>query len=430
MDRFYEDNKRLFKSYVVMALLFSIIMCCSALSFAADQDVLPRYGGTFGTTFEQAAEFAFGTSISPSYIMGLSSALSILKEVGVNFLPKLSFGLCDLWVVRILSFIWVALTMLTPVIGEEMEKINTKYVGPFMIFAFEFIAIMETGGGGFKVSAAEFGASAVAASAGSTVLLIIGEFFKIIFMLAAYFFVRYFNYALSTLVALSTGLSVICSDAFKIIRAIFVTVVLIIAEYYPWVFYIFYAIILAISILVFWWAYRIINYFKAIYIAPVKHAIFHHKEVVPLVSKRRPDKLQDSPIAIPVYSLNSRIGNIEVKTRSKLWLGADDEGAFFYRKKFLRRPEILTRFKDGLYLREAGLFKRGFLEISDLDRKYVRLVFSREYAPHFDEILRLTGFGDHRIIEQKAKDDKKSERQKRREELMAIFKRKENNPAI
>ncbi|MBP5260997.1 MAG: hypothetical protein J6Z43_02575 [Clostridiales bacterium] len=427
MDRFYEDNKRILKCYVVMALLFSIIMCFSAMSFASDGDVLPRYGGTFGTTFEQAAEFAFGTSISPSYVMGLSSALSILKEVGVDFLPKLSFGLCDLWVVRILSFIWVALTMLTPVIGEEMEKINTKYVGPFMIFAFEFIAIMETGAGGAKVHAAEFATdavSAVAASAGNTVLLIIGEFFKIIFMLAAYFFVRYFNYAISALVALSTGLSAFMSGAFRVVRAIFVTVVLIIAEEYPWVFYIFYAMLLILSIFVFRWAYRIVNYFKAIYIAPVKRMIFRRKEIIPLVSKKAPKKLADSPISIPVYTLNTRVGVLDVKSRSKFWLACDSEGAFFYRRRFLNRPEIRIRLED-MYLREAGLFKRGFIEISDKDRRVARLVMSREYKPLFDDILNITEFGDYRIIEQKAKEDKKNERQRRREEILSLMKRKE-----
>ena len=104
-----------------------------------DTDVPALFGGGFGSTFEQAAEFAFGTSISPSYVMGLSSALSILREAGVDLLPDITFGLCDMWVVRILSFLWVALTMLGPVIGEEMEKINTKYVGPIMIFVFELI---------------------------------------------------------------------------------------------------------------------------------------------------------------------------------------------------------------------------------------------------------------------------------------------------
>jgi len=430
MDRVYEDNKRLLKFYVVMALLFAIIMCFSTTSFAIGDDVSPVYGGTFGTTFEQAAEFAFGTSISPSYIMGLSSALSILKEAGVDFLPKLSFGLCDLWAVRILSFIWVALTMLTPVIGEEMEKINTKYVGPFMIFAFEFIAIMELGKGGNSVNAAGFGAAAaVSSSAGSTVLLIIGEFFKILFMLAVYFFVRYFNYAISALVALSTGLSSLMSAAYRLFRAIFVTVVLILAEECPEVFYVFYALLIILSVLVFRWAYRIINYFKAIYIAPVKRMIFHRNDIIPLINKKAPKNLKDSPVAIPVYSLNTKVGGVEVKTRTKYWLGVDSEGPFFYRRKFFRRPELKLRL-EGMYLREAGLFRRGFIEISDPDRKIARLVMSREYKPLFDDILNITGFADYRIVLQKAKEEKKAEGQRRREEMFGFLHRRSRNAEI
>ena len=428
MDRFYEDNKRLLKAYVVMALLFAIIMCFSATSFAIGDDLSPRYGGTFGTTFEQAAEFAFGTSISPSYIMGLASALSILKEAGVDFLPKLSFGLCDLWAVRILSFLWVVLTMLTPVIGEEMEKINTKYVGPFMIFAFEFIAIMELGKGGNAVHAAGFGPAAYIGD-GSTVLLVIGEFFKILFMLAVYFFVRYFNYAMSVLVALSTGLSSLMSAVYRLVRAIFVTVVLILAEECPEVFYVFYALLIILSVFVFRWAYRIITYFKAIYIAPVKRMIFHRHDIVPLVAKRKPKKISDSPVAIPVYSLNSKIAGIEVKTRSQFWLAADSEGAYIYRRGFLKRPEMKVR-PEGMYLREAGLFRRGFIEISDPDRKTARLVMSREYKPLFNDILNITGYGDYRVILEKNKADKKAVGRKKREEILSLMRIRGRNAEI
>ena len=419
MKDLYYDNKRLIRFYVLFALIFSIVMCCSCIGFAASGDAV-AYGGTFGSTFDQAAEWAFGTSISPSYIMGLASALSILKEVGVDILPKLSFGLCDLWAVRILSFIWVALTMLTPVIGEEMEKINTKYVGPFMIFAFEFITIMEHTGG-FKVSAAGFGASQVSAVAAGGVLAVIGEFFKIIFMLAVYFFVRYFNYAVSAIVALSTGLSATVSAIYRVVRGMFITVVLFIAENYPYVFYVFYALLILFSVYVFWWANRIITYFKAIYVAPVKRRIFRSKEIIPLVDRKVPAEFKDSKLAIPVYSLYGRVGpSVIVKLRSKLWLICNDDGAFVYRKKFFRRPEVRTKL-DGMYLREAGLFKRGFLEISDENRKLARLVMSREYKPHYDEILKLTGYGDYRLVEQKKKDEKLEKKLEKKAKRRATF---------
>lgn len=414
MKELYYDNKRLIRFYVLFALIFSIVMCCSCIGFASSGDAI-AYGGSFGSTFDQAAEWAFGTSISPSYIMGLASALSILKEAGVDLLPKLSFGLCDLWAVRILSFLWVALTMLTPVIGEEMEKINTKYVGPFMIFAFEFITIMEHTGG-FKVSAAGFGAETAAISAVTVggVLAVVGEFFKIIFMLGVYFFVRYFNYALSSIVALSTGLSATLSAIYRVVRGMFITIVLIIADNYPYVFYVFYALLILFSIFVFRWAYRTINYFKAIYIAPIKRKIFKNKEIIPLVDKKAPSAFEGCKMAIPVYSLYGRVGpQVIVKLRSKLWLICNDDGAFIYRRKFLRRPEIRTKL-DGVYLREAGLFKRGFLEISDPDRKLARLVMSREYKPHYDEILRLTGYGDYRLVEQKKKEEKLEKKARKR----------------
>ena len=422
METIYNENKRLIRFYVVAAIIFSIMMCMSSVDLAFDQDVSVRYGGTFGATFEQAAEFAFGTSISPSYVMGLSSALSILRDVGVDLPFKLSFGLCDLWVVRILAFLWTALTMLTPVIGEEMEKINTKYVGPFMIFAFEFIAISGMGTG-HAVSAAGFGSSIVT-DVGGGILLAVTEFFKIIFMLCAYFFVRYFNYALSAVYALFTGFSAIASAIFRLVRAISVTVVLIIADQWPWVFYIIYAILLVISIFLFRWAHRVITYFKAIYIAPVKRKIFHKNDPVSLKVRKYPKNLEGSEIIIPVFSLMERIDRLFIKKRSKWYLAADEEGAYIYRAKFLRRKEEKIRL-DNMYIREAGLFHRGFYEISDTDRKVCRLVFSREYTPVIDEIIRITGYGDYRLIVEKNKEDQRSARQKRREEIMNILRRKD-----
>lgn len=418
MNRTYEDNKRLIKTYVVMALIFSALMCVTSISFADDPGAAIGFGGTFGSTFDQAAQFAFGTSISPSYVLGLGSALSILREVGVDFLPNLSFGLCDLWVVRILSFLWVALTLLTPVLGEEMEKINTRYVGPIMIFVFEFIALAGIGKTQGTVSAATIGLAAGGAEVAGGIIVGVLEFFKIILMLAVYFFVRYFNYAISAFIALITGMNSAASAAFRIIRGLMATVFLLMAEYCPWVFYIFYAILIIVSILVFRWAHRIITYFKAIYISPVKWAIFRRNKTPLIVAKRRPKKLIDSEIAIPVFTLRRKIGETPVKLRSRMWLAKDEEGAYIYRPKFLRQPELLIRLED-MYIRKAGPFKSGFYEISDLDRKTCRLVFSLEYNKILDNILEVTGYGDYRIIEEQKKEAKALAKQQKKDEREA-----------
>ena len=424
MTDLYRDNKRLIKSYVIMALIFSCLMCLTTISFAdGEGDVAIGFGGTFGSTFEQAAEFAFGTSISPSYVLGLGSALSLLREAGADFLPNLSFGLCDIWAVRILSFLWVALSMLTPVLGEEMEKINTKYVGPIMIFLFEFIALTGLGKGGGTVEAATIGISHSGADVATGIFIGVVEFFKIILMLAVYFFVRYFNYAISALIALISGLDSTVSAVFRILRGLIATGFLLLAEYCPWVFYIFYAILIIVSVLVFRWANRIITYFKAIYIEPIKRAVFFSKREVPLVSKRRPKRLADSELAIPVFSLRRRIVKFPVKVRSKWWLAKDSEGAYIFRPAFLKRPEEIIRLED-VYIREAGPFKHGFFEISELDRKAVRLVFSREYKPVLDKILELTGYGDYRIIEAQKKEEKRLAREQKQEEKRQIREQK------
>ena len=428
MSTLYKDNKKLIKTYVLAALIFSIFMCCGAMTMAAgDADVPALFGGGFGSTFEQAAEFAFGTSISPSYVMGLGSALSILREAGADFLPDITFGLCDLWVVRILSFLWVALTMLGPVIGEEMEKINTKYVGPVMIFVFEFIMLLGLGKGGTSVAAATTGIMAADADVAGGILFGILEFIKIIVMLAVYFFVRYFNYAISVFFSLVTGMNKTLSAVYRILRALFATGFLLLARYCPQVFYFFYAVLILISVLVFRWAFRLINYFKAIYVAPVKRAVFKRGRKPDLKTKHHPKRLSSSGIAIPLYSLYRNVGNVPVKIRSKWWLGKDEEGTYLYCPPFLKRKEQLLRLED-MYIRESGLFHKGFYEISDEDRALARLVFSREYKSCLDEIIEITGYGDYRIIQEKkneenrlAREKKKEERQAAREERKAKF---------
>ena len=410
------ENRRLLKSYLIMALIFSALMCVSSVSFADGPGDAIGFGGTFGSTFEEASQFAFGTSISPSFILGLGSALSLLREAGVDFLPNLSFGLCDIWAVRILSFIWVALTMLTPVLGEEMEKINTRYVGPIMIFLFEFISLAGLGKGGNTVNAAVIGLSNGGAEVAGGIFFGVLEFLKIILMLAVYFVVRYFNYAISAFIALISGMNSTVSALYRILRGLMATVFLLLAEYCPWVFYIFYAILIIVSALVFRWAHRIITYFKAIYIAPVRWAIFHHKDTPRIVAQRCPGKIRDSKIAIPLFTLRRKIGNTPVKLRSKWWLTKDEEGTYIYRPPFMKRKEEIIRLDD-MYIRMAGPFKNGFYEISDLDRKTARLVFSREYKKILDDILEVTEYGDYRKIEEQkklAKEELKEEKRRQR----------------
>ena len=72
-----------------------------------------------------------------------------------------------------------------------------------------------------------------------------------------------------------------------------------------------------------------------------------------------------------------------------------------------------------MYIRESGLFHKGFYEISDEDRALARLVFSREYKSCLDEIIEITGYGDYRVIEEKKKEEKRLAREKKKEERQA-----------
>ncbi len=402
---FYRENRTLLMGYLALALVFSILMYGYAgMAFASDGDLdVGSIGGSSAIAFREAAEQSFGISVSPATVLAFSSVMSILKEYGVigDVLPCLDFGICDYWPVRLISFLWFAVSMLFSMLGSKAEEIESKYIGPVMCFILAFYRAANFMSGGELVSAAGFDAGVVA-SVGTGVLTIVLEFLKLILSLLVFFIVRYTNYGVSLFVALLSGIHYWINALYKFIRAFLVIGLLIIADKFPALFYVIYGIIILISFFVFRWAISVIRYVKAIFIRPFFSAIFRRKKEVPLVHKKAPKKYRNASLCLPVFFMKNTDKNLKVRKRDLWWLVSSEGKTFFVSSRGVARKE--QKFTaEGLFLKEPGVIK-GVIEIFDMkdpDKKAssgnrsILLVMSREYAKKIPGILEITGFTEY-----------------------------------
>ncbi|MBO4242447.1 MAG: hypothetical protein J5883_04135 [Clostridiales bacterium] len=391
--------------YVALTLVFSILMFgYLGMSFADTGDLdVGSFGGSSAIAFREAAEQSFGISVSPATVLAFSSVMSILKEYGVigDVLPCLDFGICDYWPVRLISFLWFAVSMLFSMLGSKAEEIESKYIGPIMCFILAFYRAANFMSGGELVSAAGFDSS-VAVSVGTGVLTIILEFLKLTLSLLVFFIVRYTNYGVSLFVALLSGIHYWINALYKFGRAVLVIALLIIADKFPALFYVIYGVIILISFFVFRWAVSVIRYVKAIFIRPFFSAIFRRKKDVPLVHKKAPKKYRSASVCIPVFFMKNSDKNLKVKKRDLWWLVSSEGSTFFVSSRGVARKE--QKFTaEGLYVRNPGLLNNG-IEIFDMKDAFKKtsngnrsllLVMSREYAKKIPGILEITGFKEY-----------------------------------
>ena len=391
--------------YLALALIFSILMYgYTGMAFASEGGLdVGSIGGSSAVAFREAAEQSFGISVSPATVLAFSSVMSILKEYGVigDVLPCLDFGICDYWPVRLISFLWFAVSMLFSMLGSKAEEIESKYIGPVMCFILAFYRAARFISGGEPVSAAGFDAGVVA-SVGTGVLTIVVEFLKLILSLLVFFIVRYTNYGVSLFVALLSGINYWINAVYKFVRAFLVIGLLIIADKFPALFYVIYGIIILISFFVFRWAVSVVRYVKALFISPFFSAIFRRRKDVPLVHKKAPKKYRSASLCLPVFFMKNSDRKLKVHKRDLWWLVCSEGKTFFVSSRGASRKEQRVTVED-LYLRDPGLLK-GVIELFDMKdpekkvssgNRSIHLVMSREYAKKIPEILKITGFKEY-----------------------------------
>lgn len=463
----YIDNRRLIIIYITIALALSMLLFCTSVNMAyTGSDVIMREGtvGNFGVALQMSGQNLLGMSISPSYVVGLSSLLSILKEHNIwsDTLPNMTFGLFDYTWARFLALIWVLFSVGSSIIGAKIEEINTKYVGPIMLMALEVASVLNVGTGADVNAAVISGGISHAEAAPIMGMLpaggmaVIGgalaaglEFTKMLIMLAAYLFMRYLAYAVSLFSTLVTGMNSIISGGIKAARGVVLTIIIMLTDKHPGILAFMIIVMLVVSVVVFDWAFRIVRYFKAIYVRPFFRAIFAGNRPVPLIKKGLPERIAASEqfsntvMVVPAFSLMKAIGSVRVKKWDKWWLVADDSGTWLYKKSLLKKEESkieLTTLGSGQNIgsygnipenaacvRQAGLLRRAYIELfvmfdnvgkPSAANKKMSMAISREYVQVLSNIAATTGIVDYRLVEQTKRDERRRERESARQDTI------------
>lgn len=449
---FYSDYKVSARIYLVLAVLVSVFFMYSLLPKGlvfADSSVrtisvnenedwdLGRYGGPGGSVLQSASD-TLNISIDPAIAVGVCAVGSILHEHGIwpKGIPDISFSLLDHNWARILAFIWCLFSISAGIIGGTLKDFNSKYVGPFMLLAFEVGHLLATYSAGMTVLAAEPVVAGCAASGsiislsaghtavasfGSALVLAILEFLKLIAIYAIYLVVRVFIFGLDVILSLFSKLNPLIGIVSTSVKASLLTLLTSLSKGHPILFTLLGVCLVALSGVLFRWAYYRIRYFKQIYLLPFLHSIFRKGQVLPSIHPKVPKWLRVQYASeqvlyqIPVFS---RMSNRGFRNYELWWMTITPKGMFVDKSSILSREKQHISFSENGYFNpiylgpypqsSKELFIRGphkvfgaYCEIYSLmdagkhatsSNKASSLVFNREYANQLPYIAGALGF--------------------------------------
>lgn len=405
---FLRENKRLICAYLLIAFLVSVTFGGASISYARtqssldDEAVLGYDIGSVGSFLMDSRSY-LGTSISPSYMLAVTSIMAYANDWGLIDANQESFGLLRIGFFRVISIIWALSYLLMPFLGAQFETINSKYIGPIAIISFSIgDALMKNNYIGLNIINPNSALSPVILAGAISAILM---YFKLIIYLIIYGFVRLMSQAITWLALLFVQINPVFTFVTKIVRALIATGFLSLAKYAPVLYVIITIQLIGVSVYFSGWAFRVIRYFKEIYVKPVINRLFGKK--VSVIYKESffdkiPNSAKGQPLSIPAYSLLNTIGNIKTHKRERWFLTSDGNSARLYSCDLLGQNEIgLDISGVNIYLAFGGLFNRGYIEIYSLKNendkhsnanKSMRLVFSREYKEYINEIIGMTGF--------------------------------------
>ena len=439
LSEIYTENRKLIRVYVILALLLSFFMFYVAESKAAlisyDDTVsldtaAVGVGGPLAMAIQSASD-TVGLSIDPAIMMSFVAGASILNDydIWLEGVPVPTFGVFSFWWARILVFSWALFALSPTIFGAELEEINTKYVGPICLLVLEVATILQSGVGVGSYAADE---GVVAYTAVSSFFLAVFEFIKIIILYLAYFCIRFMIFGLDILINLLSQLNPGVSSVFKFVKIGVAAGYIWLANAHPYVFLVLGLILVVIAFFVFKWAYKMVRYFKYIYIRPFFLGIFKRKVKQPLIFKKAPKKLvehfndKELKLLIPAFAIKNSTENRQLKKHDRWWLAITEDGSYIVKKKFLSKKILSIPLKengefnksliykkynekagDELYIRKASIFRGSFCEIfsscnieknATKGNKYIRIVFSKEYMNQFEDIKEMFGFADYDIL--------------------------------
>ena len=422
----YINNKRFILFCITMCLVFS--MLCYGGSFAANADdmsgteIAVSFGGSFGKIVAPVISVGYISGIDTSWTMVILSATSLLAKAGHNIgirqleiLDGFSYGVFENTFISVFLLAWFGLPLImkamgkTQVLGiaiENMKKMNG------LLIAFISISMMISNTTTMvKVRAASGAASVLKSSVNFLVC-----FAVLIVTLMVYFLVRYL-FAFIDIVMIPVCAIVPFASAFMVMAKLAgIVLMILMAKYVPWMYFVVAAIIILISALMFRTAYMAIRYFENIYAKPLVRRIFKGFDPnIPLITPKVPKPIGDYlsgrniQMLIPVYLLIP-IPNVKAMHKWERWWMVTENGRTYMVKKNLFDKECVQIPLE--HTPAQKMFINSFLTYHEVFNiygseenivkkikrvpKYSHIVFSREYSSRYNEILTLTGFVDYK----------------------------------
>ncbi len=416
MGSIYRNNKLYIKillGFCIMAgmFLFGGSGDGSALAAGLGNKQLTAFGGTLVLSIQTFATVN-GIAIEPSITLLFVTILSILAEHGIwpAGLAVPEFGLLNFWWARIVVIVWALVSILskcfqaTATIGDTLEYINSKYVGPIaiVIIMVSSVLVDPSAAAGNVAYAATDGMVTVSSdipNGWKIVIFIVGS----ILLLVYYAIIRFVLFAVDIALIPINLFVPLSSATCTFIKILAVMGSFVLAVVAPGVYLVLAALLFIICLLCIKVAYRVLVYYKNIYLKPFFKKLFGKcKEPQPMVSDKLPLKLreyigEEIVLALPVYADRRTKYYPEICAKEKWWLITTPYRTALYRnatrkKHIMMIPIYDAEHRNPVYLNRSWFYYEILKFPDPTERKRVYAFYlSKEYKVQEEEIYRITG---------------------------------------
>lgn len=457
----YYENKKFFRMYVTICLIFSIFAFGNNnFAFASNGfttvETVGILGGTFGKMLMPFIQGSVGGMDTPTVMMIFSiislvldfmpeTTLATLDDaIRVVKLSDYSFGLLEFNVVRIIFIVWFLADKLsksnrvTYTTGVILENLETKIRGVvhFLIVVSQFLANMPAGITVQAASATSQTVDVVKYSFNALIcfVLLISLLVIYIFIQSLFMFISIILLPVCTTVSFS-ALGIEAIKTMSVIGMIYTAIC------HPIRFCIIFGLILVVAIWLFKTAYITIRYFKNIYVKAFFKSFRGYDSEIPLVTPKIPKKVRryvkesDIDIIIPVYILKKMSNQKSMSWHDRWWFVSTKDKQYICKPCFMKdtcyRIDLNNSIEKKMFIKKSLRFfeifnlKGNEEDIGRLFRKVhkkIHFVFSKEYYYRYKEIKEITGFIDYseykKMIKESSKLSKREEREQKRQERL------------
>jgi len=441
----YSNHKFFIRIYLALALCASVFLFYTeGTPFVPNAATLSNteitiLGGSFTTAFLLFASNA-NISITPPVALSISAILSIWQEYGTlpEQLQNYSFGLMDIWSVRIFVFVWALLsilprcTQITRIGGLVLEDVDQK-MGQIATIVIPFSQILANFSGDTVSYAADSYITATV-QRGSAILNTCLCFLFLTGLLACFLLIRTFLFFIDIILLPLCTLFPLTSSISELLKIAGVILMSALAVFAPGAYIICYGILLLFSVFLFKKAYISVRYFKQIYVRPFFKKIRGYESNIPLLCPHAPKRIlaeisdTDLKLLIPVYSLQRTALSPLIQKHDKWWLAVSPNGCYLYKyyllKKQLQKITLTPETANKIFIRNSLRFFELFSlkDETNIGKSFRRLkknwhfAYSNEYYHRFNDILQITGFTDYNqcVTEKKHEFDASRKNKKRK----------------